>query len=84
MNFEIGFNREDKNDTKSFYEFIGATLNDTNDEYNFYEIELKSFEELEQLMEKINLKYKGNTFSYAAVISFDRPCIYLDDVDDVL
>ena len=48
MIFEIGFNREDKNDTKSFYEFIGATLNDTNEEYNFYEIELKSFEELEQ------------------------------------
>ena len=84
MNFEIGFNRKDKNDTKSFYEFIGATLNDTNEEYNFYEIELKSFEELEQLMEKINLKYKGNTFSYAAVISFDRPCIYLDDVDNDL
>ena len=84
MNFEIGFNRKDKNDTKSFYEFIGATLNDTNEEYSFYEIELKSFEELEQLMEKINLKYKGNTFSYAAVISFDRPCIYLDDVDNDL
>ena len=23
MIFEIGFNREDKNDTKSFYKFIG-------------------------------------------------------------
>ena len=79
MIFEIGFNRKDKNDTKSFYEFIGAILNDTNKEYNFYEIELKSFEELEQLMEKINLKYKGDTFSYSAVISFDNPCIYLDD-----
>lgn len=80
MIFEIGFNREDKNDTKSFYEFIEATLNNNNEEYSFYEIELKSFEELEQLMEKINLKYKGDIFSYSAVISFDNPCIYLDDI----
>ena len=54
MIFEIGFNREDKNDTKSFYEFIGAALNDTNEEYNFYEIELKSFEELDEIFDKLS------------------------------
>jgi len=79
MIFEIAFNHKDDNDTKSFYESIGATLNDKNEEYNFYEIELKPFEELEKLMKKINLKYKGNKFEYSVVLSFDNPCIYLDN-----
>jgi hypothetical protein len=30
MKFEIAFNYEDKNDTKEFYDFIGAILNREN------------------------------------------------------
>jgi uncharacterized protein YsxB (DUF464 family) len=77
MVFEIGFNRYDENDKKSFYEFIGAKMN-TNSEYGYYEIEIKGFEELEVLMEKINMKLSNNKFQYSAIVSFDNPCIYLD------
>jgi hypothetical protein len=78
MKFEISFNRDDKNDTKEFYDYIGAKLNDEHEEYNFYEIELDGFEDLEKLISKINLKLEGNTFSYSAVISFNNPTIFLD------
>ena len=79
MLFEIGFNRrDDKNDTKEFYDFIGAKLNDSYEEYSLFEIELAGFEDLEKLMEKINMKLEGNKFSYSAVITFDSPVIYLD------
>jgi hypothetical protein len=78
MKFEIAFNYEDKNDTKEFYDFIGAILNRENEE-SYYEIELNTFEELEQLMNKINMKYFNNTFRYSTVIAFNRPVIFLDD-----
>jgi hypothetical protein len=80
MKFEIAFNRGDKNDTKEFYEFIGAKLNDLPEE-DYYEIEINSFEELEQLMNKINRKYFENPYNlhtYSAVLAFSRPAIFLD------
>lgn len=80
MKFKIEFNHNDSNDTKSFYEFIGAKYIDNIDpDYEYYEIEIATFEDLETLMNNINLKYKGNNFSYLAVIGFDKPSIYLDD-----
>lgn len=80
MKFQIGFNLfDDENDHKEFYDFIGAKLSN-HEEDDYYEIELESFEELQELMKTINLKYKGNTFSYSAMMSFiNPPCIYLDD-----
>lgn len=78
MTFQIGFNHNDKNDTRDFYEFIGATFVNQ-DEFSYYEIEIKSFEELESLMKKINMKYFNNKFQYSSVVSFDPPTIYLDD-----
>jgi hypothetical protein len=78
MKFEIGFNRLDENDVNSFYEFIGAKLA-KDENCSYYEIDIATFEDLEVLMNKINLKYKGNTYSYSPVISFDNLCILLDD-----
>ena len=80
MKFEIGFNRLDENDVNSFYEFIGAKYIDNIDpDYEYYEIEIATFEDLETLMNNINLKYKVNKFSYSPVIGFDKPSILLDD-----
>ena len=79
MKFEINFNREDKNDTDDFYEFIGAKK-EYNVEVGYTNfVEVASLEELEELMNKINMKLAGNTFEYAAVILFDPNTIYLDD-----
>lgn len=76
MKFEIGFNRRDNNDTKEFYKFIEATLI-SKEECEYYQIELNTFEELEQLLEKINGKIAPR-FLYSAVVSFDPPTIYID------
>ncbi len=47
MKFEIDFNRSgDKNDTKEFFDFIGAELYER-DEYSTYRIEINSIEDLE-------------------------------------
>jgi GTPase Era involved in 16S rRNA processing len=77
MKFEIAFNKKDNNDTKEFYDFIGAKFIH-HDEGSWAEIELNSFEELETLMNKINMKYYNNTWTYSAVVVFDNPVIYLD------
>lgn len=77
MIFEISFNRKDKNDNKEFFDFIGAKINN-NDEYSYYQIELNSFEELEELMKTINKKLYDNIFEYSSIISFDPPVIFLD------
>ena len=82
MKFDIDFNHfDDKNNTKEFYEFIGAKWTGLTPEDSYYEIELNSFEELAELMKKINQKYLGNDFGYSAVISFEAGMgtIYLDD-----
>ena len=77
MKFEIGFNRRDNNDTKEFYKFIEATLI-SKEECEYYQIELNTFEELEKLLNKINMKYYNNTYTYSVVMSFDNPVIFLD------
>lgn len=77
MKFEIAFNKKDKNDTKEFYNFIEAKFIE-HDKGGWYEIELNSFEELEELMNKINMKYFNNNYTYAAVIMFNNPVIFLD------
>ena len=81
MKFDIDFNHfNDKNNTKEFYEFIGAKLVN-HSEHSFYEIELNSFEELAELMKKINQKILGKNFGYSAVVNFEAGMgtIYLDD-----
>lgn len=82
MKFDIDFNHfDDKNNTKEFYEFIGAKWTNPNPDYGYYEIELNSFEELAELMKKINQKYLGKNFGYSAVMNFEEGIgtIYLDD-----
>lgn len=71
MKFQIDYNR--KQDDKTL-EQIGAKLIQ-HEEYNQYEIELNTFEELKELLDKVNII--ENTF-YSALISFDSPTIYLD------
>ena len=77
MIFEIDFNRETDEST---LEEIGAKLVSTGaDKYppfEIYKIELNTFEELEQLVNKVD-SIKGKL--YGAVISFDPPTIFLDD-----
>ena len=77
MKFEIGFNRKDGNDKKSFYDFIGASPISKGD-YEYYEIEINTFEELEALMKKINIKLLGVDYGYSAIIDFDPPTLFLD------
>ena len=73
MKFEINFNRED--DDKTLIE-IGAQLEHHSDSrYSFYWVKLNSFEELEELLYKVEA-IKGEY--YSAVISYDSPTIYLD------
>lgn len=77
MIFEIDFNHE--HDDKVLVE-IGANIEELpNRKYPPYElvkIELNTFEELEQLLNKVN-SIKGKL--YSAVIDFDPPGIFLDD-----
>ncbi len=77
MKFEIDFNKihDDK-----ILEEIGATLTPTGSEkyapFEVYKIELNSFEELEELLNKVeSIKNRY----YSAIISFDPPTIFLDD-----
>jgi hypothetical protein len=53
---------------------LGAEMIESED-YFFYNINLKRFEDLEKLLQKVNSFKKEN---YAAIISFDPPTIYLD------
>ncbi len=79
MNFQIAFNSfDDKNDNKEFYEFIGAELVSGDEDY-YYTINIDSCEDLKILLQKINMRYFGNTFEYSAVINFDPATIYLDN-----
>jgi len=77
MTFQIDFNHEDDDKT---LEEIGAKLielpNRKYPPYELYKIELNDFEELKQLINKVD-SIKGKL--YSAVISFDSPTIYLDN-----
>jgi hypothetical protein len=77
MIFEIDFNHE--RDDKVLVEVGAEIVELPNRKYPPYElikIELNTFEELEQLLNKINsIKNK----LYSAVINFDPPAIFLDD-----
>jgi hypothetical protein len=77
MTFEIDFNQEIDDKT---LEDIGAKLVSTGSTkyppFEVHKIELNDFEELEQLLNKVEL-IKGKF--YSAVISFDGPTIFLDD-----
>jgi len=77
MTFEIGFNRQDRNDTKEFYEFIGAKLVDRGED-TAYMIDTPTFEGLEKLLAKINQRCFGNDFGYSIIMGFDHPTIFLD------
>jgi hypothetical protein len=77
MKFIIGFNRAHKNDTKSFYDYIGAIIADAKDEL-YYTIEIKDFEELEILYKKVNKKLKNQDFGCDFLINFDPPQIFLE------
>jgi hypothetical protein len=72
MIFEIDFNRD--TDYKTLEEIGAKPI--TMEEYDYYTIEVNTFEELEQLLAHVETirdeKY------YSAVISFDPPTIYLD------
>ena len=77
MIFEIDFNHE--HDDKVLVEVGAEIVELPNRKYPPYElikIELNTFEELEQLLNKVEL-IKGKF--YSAVISFDSPTIYLDN-----
>lgn len=77
MKFEIDWNRE--LDDKSL-EAIGAVHDCCDSGYNYYWIELNSFEELEELLIKVNkLKTTSGIIEYSAVVNFDPPTIYLDN-----
>jgi hypothetical protein len=76
MKFEIDFNRivDDK-----FLEELGAVLVDIEHvkmpPFEKYVIELNSFEELRELLKKVE-KYKGDY--YSAIVNFDPHQIFLD------
>ena len=71
MKFEIDWNRH--SDDKTLEE-LGAKLIDESD-FSYYEIELNSLEEMENLHKLVFEKTKKY---YSLVIDFDRPTIYLD------
>ena len=77
MTFQIDFNHEDDDKT---LEEIGAKLVSTGTTkyppFEVYKIELNGFEELKQLINKVD-SIKGKF--YSAVISFDSPTIFLDN-----
>lgn len=77
MRFEIDFNRDTDEET---LEQIGAKLVSTGatkyPPFETYVIDITTFEELEQLLGKVDKIKEG---IYSAIISFDPPTIYLDD-----
>lgn len=81
MRFEINFNREDDNGVLKElgvkYEYFENHQDLKYEPYGAYMIEINTFEELEQLLNKVN-KIKNNKF-YSAIISFDPATIYFDN-----
>ena len=79
MKFEINFNQHKEQDDKVLEE-LGAISKPTGSNkyppFDFYEIELNTFEELEQLLLKTD--YLTGRKYHDAVIGFDPACIFLD------
>ncbi len=76
MKFEIDFNHNDCRDVKLLKD--NGCILEYFDEYTAYFIELNTFEELEELLNKIN-KNRSIQDSFNALITFDSPVIFLDN-----
>jgi hypothetical protein len=77
MKFEIDFNREANNNF--LIKELGAKVESFED-FDRVTIEINSFEELEELLKKVNKGLNMPIYKeYLAVISFDPPSIYLDN-----
>lgn len=85
MKFEVDFNREEDDKT---LEQIGCIQEDILPQPKYppftqYVIELNTFEELEELLNKLNKikreEYCGQCLDYSAIISFDPATIYFDN-----
>lgn len=76
MKFEIDFNTENNDE---LLKELGAVSMLTGAEkyppFEYFEIEINTFEELEVLLNKVD---KINGGFYTAMITFDPPIIYLD------
>ena len=75
MKFEIDFSTEDNNE---LLKELGAVKEVNRSEkypFEYFEIEINTFEELEVLLNKVD---KINGGFYTAMITFDPPIIYLD------
>jgi hypothetical protein len=79
MLFEINFNTE--SDDKVLEE-LGAKLVPTGSTeyppFEIYKIELNTFEELENLLAKVDKLKSGTAELYSAILGFNPATIYLD------
>lgn len=78
MKFQIDFYSQDDSE---ILQQLGAKLELRKGKNNFYDffyysIEIKDFQELELLLQKVDKMKNG---IYSAIISFDPPTIYLDN-----
>jgi hypothetical protein len=73
MKFEINFNTETRDGVLAQ---LGNYIEQ--EEFSYYEVELNTFEELENLVIKLNQLMFKRDFGYSALISFDPPTIYFD------
>jgi hypothetical protein len=71
MRFQIDFNRH--SDDKMLEELGAKFINE--EEYSYYEIELKNFSEMKELEKKI---YNIIKVYYSLIVGFDPNTIYLD------
>jgi hypothetical protein len=74
MKFEINFNKFKEADD-NFLLSLGAKWVTVYDDNDYLEIELNTFEELEELLNKVN---QSKNDYYAAIVSFDNATIFLD------
>lgn len=79
MRFEIDFNTGNYVNDEFLINVLGAKLEPTpSQKYPPFErcmIELNTFEELEEILRKVDKEYKCNS---TALISFDSPTIFLE------
>jgi hypothetical protein len=77
MKFEIDFNTDadDKTLEQLGAKLVPITYAVKYGPFDKWEIELNTFEELEELLSKVDSIKKG---IYSAIVSFDPPTIYLE------